>query len=111
MKQHVSVFILMLQSIRNKLILILGVLLAAECIFFALNSRKYLWMEDIITHSRFGLLFCIALMLLTVALTTSMAGPSRQSYTLQRLALPGRSHRNGSLHISLEQCFHRGRLR
>lgn len=91
MKQYVSVFILMLQSIRNKLILILGVMVVAECILFGLNTRKYLWIEDIITHSRFGLLFCIALMLLTVILSTSMSGPSRQSYTLHRLALSSRT--------------------
>ena len=91
MKQHVSVFILMLQSIRNKLLPILGAVIAADCIMFTLTARKYLWMEDIIWKGRISLIFCAALFVLTYVLSTSMAGPSRQSYTLQRLALPGRS--------------------
>ena len=66
MKQYVSVFILMLQSIWKKLFIILAVLIVADCALFSLGAGRYLWMEDIITKSRFGLLFCIVLMLLTV---------------------------------------------
>ena len=91
MKQHVSVFILMLQSIRNKLLLILGAVIAADCIMFTLTARKYLWMEDIIWKGRISLIFCAALFALPYVLSTSMAGNARQSYTLQRLALPGRT--------------------
>lgn len=91
MKQYVSVFILMLQSIRNKLLPILGAVIAADCIMFTLTARKYLWMEDIIWKGRISLIFCAALFALSYVLSTSMAGNSRQSYTLQRLALPGRT--------------------
>ena len=91
MKQHLSVFILMLQSIRNKLLLILGMVIAADCIMFTLTAKKYLWMEDIIWKGRISLIFCAALFALTYVLSTSMAGNARQSYTLQRLALPGRT--------------------
>ena len=90
MKQSLSIYILMLQSIRNKLAAILVFLIAADCTLFTLTANKYLWMEDIITIGRLNWVFSLSLLALTIVLSTSMAGSSRQTYTLQRLALPGR---------------------
>ena len=89
MKQYVSVFILMLQSIWKKLFIILAVLTAADCALFSLGTGRYLWVEDIFSEQRFGLLYCIALLTVLVMLCTSMTGTTRQAYTLQRLALSG----------------------
>ncbi len=91
MKQYVSVFMVMLQSIWKKLIAILAVLAVTEAALFILASRQNLWIEDIIDAGRLSWFFSAALLALTVVLSTSLSGNTRQSYTLQRLALSGRT--------------------
>jgi len=89
MKQSVSVFMVMLQSIWKKILLILAITVAAESILFLMASRKFLWVEDILDASRISWVFYGALLALTVVLSTSLSGNTHQSYTLQRLALSG----------------------
>ena len=91
MKQSVSVFMVMLQSIWKKILLILIILVAAESILFLIASQKFLWAEDILDASRISWVFYGALLALTVVLSSSLSGNAHQSYTLQRLALSGRT--------------------
>lgn len=89
MKQSVSVFMVMLQSIWKKILLILIILVAAESILFLMASRKFLWVEDILDSSRISWVFYGALLLLLTVLCLVRSGSSHPVYTLQRLALTG----------------------
>ena len=87
MKQSVSVFMLTLQSVWKKLILLFAAMIAAEGVMFALAAGDTLWMEDAIDVSHLEWIAALAFLCLTLFLLRSSGGSSRQDYTLLRLTV------------------------
>ena len=90
MKRYLSVFEMIARCSIYKVLLALGVMVAAQgvCFYLTMLSPSGLAIEDYIDQSHYTLIFKIAYILITVILVLpGMDIGSKQSYTLQRLRI------------------------